>query len=146
MDIIIKMTGRPPKKSTSISVWKDKELPLTMKLRAGIHRVQKRMKFVRPFEGPVSIILYVSAPSTLDRKKYGYVGDLDSFVAGICDAVQSAHINVIKYDKKFEYPKEIGPDKPLLINDDSQIAEIVARKTESESPGYTLIVHPLENR
>lgn len=141
-DIRVEMDGRPPKKGSSGSIWSGKELPLTMNLRMEIYKKQKESGNILPFEGSVSVILVVAAPLILDVKEYGYVGDLDSFIAGVCDAIQPAPPDIIKSNKEFMGPKEIGLDKPLLIKNDSRVAEIIAKKTESKSHGYTLIVRP----
>lgn len=143
-DIQVEMSGTPPKKGSNGSIWNGERRQHTMDLRMEMYKKQKKAGNTLPFEGPVSVTLVMAAPLILDVKESGYVGDLDSFVAGVCDAIQPAPYEIIKSNKEFLGPKEIGLKKPLLINNDSQITEIHARKIESEFYGYTLTVRPLQ--
>ena len=73
-----------------------------------------------------------------DPKKF--IGDLDSFVLGVCEYLQRA----VPKDKTFTLSPlfngkpEIGPEVPLIIKNDSQIVEINAKKMFDENLHYSV--------
>lgn len=129
--------GRPPRKSS----WGTDEAVLIAELRL------KALESLRKaglscFSGPVKLELVMYAPNIMNiENKQTYVGDLDTFVAGICESLQPAPINPdLIIDPIFDCRNDIGPKIPLIINDDSQVVSIIARKIESEKPHYTVII------
>lgn len=70
-------------------------------------------------------------------------GDLDSFIAGICDGLMAASPDA-KIDSAFDDPdlKPIHPSKTIAIEDDSQVIGITARKviSDEQTPWYEVIL------
>ena len=127
--------GKPPKKSQ----WGTEDAPLVAKLREVALDARKNVGMDGYYEGPIKLKLTIYAPNIVDvdHKPTGdddptkFIGDLDSFVAGVCEYL---HKGPKKGENKFEPHSifddkpEIGPDIPLIIFDDSQIVEINAKK------------------
>jgi hypothetical protein len=68
------------------------------------------------------------------------VGDLDTFISGICDGLQAADQNVKKFAPVLQDAEDINPKMPILIKDDMNIVKIVATKAFRESLGYKISV------
>ena len=78
-----------------------------------------------------------------DPKKY--VGDLDSFVAGVCESIQPAPKNFDrKISKIFDGHEDVGPDVPLIVDDDCQVVKVVARKIPNEKIYYVVKIEPID--
>ena len=100
------------------------------------------------FEGPVKLKLIVYAPNILDihYKQTGdddpkkFVGDLDSLIAG-GEYLQPAPTNPdITIHEIFNEKNDIAPNIPIIVNDDSQIVEINAKKEVDYSLHYRVEV------
>jgi len=65
-----------------------------------------------------------------------YVGDLDSLVAGVCEYLQPAPNNRELDLSHFDEMNEIGPNVALIVENDSQIVEINAKKIHDEILHY----------
>ena len=125
--------GKPPKKSN----WGKDDADLVIRFRE--EALKARTKAERPdcFHEFVKLNLIVYAPNTTDMKykqtgnddPKRYVGDLDSLVAGVCEYLQPAPNNPdLKINPILKEKKEIGPDVALIVENDSQIVEINAKK------------------
>ena len=94
----------------------------------------------------IKLHVVVFSPITYDRNiaQHQHLGDLDSLVAGICDYIHKGPINndgSFKPNPKFYDHPEIGPDKSLIIEDDSQITKIIAEKKESNQTYYKIKIN-----
>ena len=140
--ILVEVEGRPPKKHGEKSMWaRSDEAPLVARLRS--KALEERTKAgLSKCPRVRSLELEVYAPAAqLER-----VGDLDSFVTGVCDCLQAATGTVLPFlDPVFSEPgnEDIHPRIPLLIENDAQITTIVARKLTAPPGGgitYKVVV------
>lgn len=140
--------GKPPRKSS----WGD-DANSILKLRLESLKARNRVGLASCFIGPVKLTLTMFAPNVTDMKykqsgdddPRKYVGDLDSFVAGVCESLQPAPTNFDrKISKIFDDYPDIGPDIPLIVENDSQVTTIVAKKILSEKSYYTIKIEPDE--
>lgn len=141
MRITVTVDGRPPRKNGAQSLWNSPESGRVLELRLGIRREQDRMENRDLFDDPVRVELEVFAPNVLDRgNSQTYVGDIDTFVAGICETIQKADGNVKQVSDVFDGHDDVRPELPMLIMDDAQVAEISAKKTKDGDERYILTV------
>lgn len=142
MKIVVEVDGRPPRKKKKGSIWGD-DWEYTLKLRQAVLKQMRAQGITGPHEGWVGITLRVYAPN-INRADHEYVGDIDAFVSGVCDAIQSAHPNVRNPSPIFKKHGSVGPDVPLVIRDDMQVREIYAKKIEESNEDkegrYVLII------
>jgi len=137
------VTGKPPKKSQ----WGTDDADLVVKLREAALIARKNDGFPEGYEGNVKLNLIIYAPNIVDvdyqqtgdddPKKF--IGDLDSLVAGVCEYLHKGPKkgeNNFEPSPLFDYKPEIGPEVPLIIDDDSQIVEIDAKKELDETTHY----------
>ena len=139
---VIKFTvdGRPPRKGTK-SCWADEgEYVLKLRKKALEAKTKEGIDY---FSGPVKLELTVFDQNIGTREdRSDYHGDLDTLVAGVLDSLQPAPTNPgFEMDSILDN-NEIDPTKPLLIEDDSQIVTIVAKKIEKKENKYTVIIRP----
>lgn len=74
-------------------------------------------------EGPVHLIVRIYA--------HPEMGDLDSFVSGICDGLMAAHPLVLVDPSLWsDLPEEARPDRPIMFVDDRVITKIEAERCE----------------
>lgn len=139
MRIKVTVDERPPRKSGAQSLWNSQESCRVLKLRLAIRQEQDRIGNRDLFNGPVRIELVVFAPNILVRDNT-YVGDADTFVAGVCETIQKADGNVKTVSDVFDGHDDVRPELPMLITDDAQVAEISAKKTKDVKERYTLTV------
>lgn len=124
--------GRAPRKSQ----WGKEDAKLIFRLREEALKARNEAGYHNFFTCPVKITLRVYAPNvddryrkqTMDNDPSAYVGDPDSFVAGICEALQPAPTNPEIDIKIFEGHDEIGPKTPLIIKDDAQVTTMTLKK------------------
>lgn len=128
MIITVEVRCRPPRKGKTVSVWGN-DGEYTLRLRQAVLGQMKIMGIAGPHEGWVRITLKVYAPN-IGRVNHQYIGDIDAFVSGVCDAIQPAHTNVRDPSPVFEGHPDVAPDVPLVIRNDSQVREVVAKKIE----------------
>jgi len=134
------IAGKPPRKSN----WDGDDVQQVIKLREEALKARTEAGLTDCFHKPIKFTLIVYAPNItdLEYKQTGdddpkkYVGDLDSFVAGVCEYLQPAPKNPELGFNHFDGKEEIGPLVPLIIENDSQIIEINAHKEESETQSY----------
>ncbi len=133
---------KPPRKSQ----W-GKDAKLIIKLRESALKARNDEGINEYFTGRVKLNLIIYSPNVTDLnyKQSGnddpekFVGDLDSFVAGVCDYLQKGPKkgeNKFEPSSLFDDKSEIGPDVPLIIYDDSQIVEINAKKESDDKIHY----------
>ncbi len=138
---------KPPKKSQ----WGKDDAKLIIKLREAALKARNDAGIEKPHTGHVKLNLTIYAPNiaNLNYRQTGnedpekFVGDLDSFVAGVCDYLHKGPIdgeNNFKTHPLFYDKHEIRPDVPLIINDDSQIIEINAKKESDDTIHYRVEV------
>ena len=78
------------------------------------------------------------------------MGDLDSFISGVCDGLQAADSMVLPYlHKIFQEPgrKGIDPRRALLIDNDAKVVSITARKValdENRDTYYEVAIEPIQ--
>lgn len=128
MRIEFTVEGRPPRKQQTTSMWSQpKEAKLVANLRVKALEAMKKAGLNECFNSHVSLDITLVTPySILER-----IGDLDTFITGICDGLQAAHNNAhTSIHELFQNPaySEIDPRRPLLIMNDSQIMSITAKK------------------
>jgi len=139
--------GKPPKKSN----WDTEDTYLVIKFREEALKARTNAGLDDCFHESVKLNLIVYAPNTTDMKykqtgdndPNRYVGDLDSLVAGICEYLQRAPNNPELDFGHFDGKDEIGPTIPLIIENDSQIVEINAKKIHDETLHYHVEIEPL---
>jgi hypothetical protein len=125
----------PPKKDAARSMWmKPFQVERLKRLRlAAVSAVTESGKVVPT--GLVHLSVHIYAPPEL--------GDLDSFVSGICDGLMAAH-PLVPIDPSLwsELPEEARPDRPIIFVDDRVITKIEAERHEADSFGirYELVL------
>lgn len=145
MRIRVEVKGKPPRKNGCRSLWNKSESERVLNLRLAVHKEQKKLGINGPLEGCVKIGLEVFAPNITDiESNMTYVGDADTFVAGICESIQPAHKNVKKISPVFKGHAEVKPNIPLAINDDAQVTEINARKIKNKNEKYVLVIETVD--
>ena len=140
--ISFKVRGElPPKKGGDISMW-GKEATDTERTR--LIALRKAALADRgsqgPFEGDVRLSLRVHIGFSDKREGETGSGDLDTFVAGVCDGLMKAHYNTLKnksWHPRFDRPvnAEVHPKHAIAYRDDSKITEIRAKKTVASAAG-----------
>jgi hypothetical protein len=133
--IVDRIEGLPPKKDGAKSMWDKANIELA-------RLVNLRQATLAAFAGDpplfknIAIKLRVYVGPVNSRS----IGDLDNFVTGICDGLQSAHPGVRPGGRWCEPDCEaIHPRNAVAILDDVQVISIGAKKVVGdESPWYTL--------
>lgn len=142
----IEVNGRPPKKRTATSCWSNETFaPLLLHLRSKLLEGKKRLGLTDCFRCPVRLELSVFAPNVMDTT-HDYVGDLDSLVAGVFEALQQAPSNPdIKIHPIFLAQEfaQIGPTVPLIVENDAIVVEVIARKIRHAEEHYKVVIEPL---
>ena len=134
--------GKPPQKSE----WGAADLDSIIKLRETALKARNDAGYSESIQGEIQLHVVVFSPITYDRNiaQHQHLGDLDSLVAGICDYIHKGPINddgSFKPNPKFNDHPEIGPDKSIIIEDDSQITKIIAEKKESNQTYYKIKIN-----
>ena len=148
MKIKFRVEGKPPKKDGSQSLWSEKstQAPLVFQLRQKALEARKEAKIDECFHELVKLEVKVYSPYITKKDHHQHVGDLDTLVAGIFEAIQPAPKNeTLRPHKIFDENPEIIPSIPLLVEDDSFIVSINAEKIQSDSTYYTVEIIPIEN-
>ncbi len=136
--------GRPPRKNGSKSCWASDEAHYVLTLRTKAYEAKNKAK-LDLLTTPVRIELTIFAPNITNRSNsQTYIGDLDTFVAGVCESLQPADSKVIP-NIIFKDKEEIHPHKPLILKDDAQVVEVLAKKTFDTKEHYTILIESLEN-
>jgi len=139
---------RPPKKHGEKSMWAlDEEAPLVALLREKALEARSEVGLNDCFHSWVVLELTVFVP----RSRLESIGDLDSFVAGVCDGLQAADRKALPYlHKIFREPGQEGidPERALLIGDDAKVVSIVAKKValgEAQDVYYKVAVESISD-
>jgi len=141
--ICFDVNDKPPRKSQ----WGKDDAKLIIKLREAALKARNDLNISKCFSGRVKLNLIIYSPNVTDLNYVQsgnddpekFVGDLDSFVAGVCDYLHKGPKtgeNNFEPSPLFEDKPEIGPDVSLIICDDSQIVEINAKKEVRETTSY----------
>lgn len=140
--IKFKVDGRPPRKGTK-SCWSS-EGERVLKLREKALEFRTNAGLDDCFDGPVKVELTVYDPNITKRKNtHDYHGDLDTFVAGVLDSLQPAPTNPgFKMNPILKRRSDLDPSKPLIIEDDSQVVTIVAKKIKDDERRYIIVIRP----
>ena len=147
--IKFKVDGKPPQKSQ----WGTDDAILVIKLREAALETRTKIGLAKCFTTPIKLKLTVYAPNIDDRdyKQTGdndpkkYIGDLDSLVAGVCDYLYHGPelVNNFVPSPLFDTKPEIGPQVSLIIEDDSQITNIISEKKVSDSLYYVVEIESI---
>ncbi len=145
--ISFEVKGRPPRKLRDRSLWSsDEEAPLVKKLREKALEARNK-KIDDCFHGKIKLNLSIYTNKILDKSGiHDYVGDLDSFVSGVCESLHPANIEALNYlHSVFKNNVKIYPDKPILFDDDSQVIDINAKKSSSKESYYVISIEGSKN-
>lgn len=136
------VVGKPPRKSS----WGE-DTDSILKLRIEALKARNMAELSSCFTGPVKLTLTMFAPNVMnikykqtgDEDPRKYVGDLDSFVAGVCEALQPAPTNFDrKISKIFEGHEDVGPEVALIVKNDCQVTKIIASKIQNKKMYYVV--------
>ena len=144
MKISFRVCGKPPKKSSKGSIWTYADRPeQVIALRKSAEEAKRKTSTDNLLCGPLKVKLTIYSPQFITKREdtHNYIGDLDSFVAGVCDSLMQANENVTPH-KIFKEHK-IDPKKPLIIEDDSNITAIEASKIQDDEEYYTVMVEEI---
>lgn len=139
--INFQVKGRPPRKNGAQSCWsiKNKEWELIYKLREEAFNAKILSGVDDYFTTNVKITISIFAPNLTKKDEHTHIGDLDTFVAGIFEAIQPAPKNAtLVIDEKLKNHPDIGSEISLLIEDDSFITEINAKKIKNDETFYEI--------
>ena len=117
----------PPKKDGAKSMWaKDDETPqFIVALREKALEARSKVGLNECFDSLVAIEFTLFVP----KSQLESIGDLDNFIAGICDGLQAADKKVEPHPI-FNMPgrEGIDPSQALLIENDAKVVSITAKK------------------
>ena len=139
--IKFKVEGRPPRKSGLKSCWsiRGKEWELIYKLRDCAFEAKKPYGIDDYFKTNAKISIIIYTPYLTKKDEHEHIGDLDTFVAGIFEAIQPAPQNkTLVIDEKLKNHPDFGSEIPLLIEDDSYITEVNAKKIKNDDTFYEI--------
>jgi len=146
MRVEFTVTGLPPKKHGEKSMWaRSDEAPRVASLRKKAFEARTQARLDGPFHSLVTLELKIF----VQKSKLESIGDLDSFIAGVCDGLQAADPKVLPYlHKVFQEAVMEGaaPRHALLIENDAKVVSITARKVtleENQEVYYKVAVEPL---
>jgi len=139
--IKFQVEGRPPRKTEDRSCWsiRSKEWEYIYKLRECAFNAKKldNVDWCVTTNAKISIIIH--ATNLTKKDEHEHIGDLDTFVAGIFEAIQPAPQNpTLDIDKKLKNHPDFGSRIPLLIEDDSYITEVNAKKIKNDVTFYEI--------
>lgn len=137
MEIKFKVNGLPPKKDGAQSMWgKPLETERLIALRSA---ALSALKGQPPPRSNIKLTLKIC----IGRKNDRSIGDLDTFVTGICDGLMAAYPGS-KLDAHWDGQRyhHIHPNKTIAIVDDSQVMSIQAEKLigSTDQQWYEVIV------
>jgi hypothetical protein len=130
MRVRFTVKGRPPKKHGEKSMWaRNDEAPRIASLREKALETRTKLGINDCFHSLVSLELRIFVP----KSRIESIGDLDNFITGVCDGLQAADSKVLPYlHRIFSEPgrEGIDPKKALVIENDSKVVSILAKKIE----------------
>ena len=123
--IRFRVDGLPPKKDGANSMWgKPLEAERLVSLRKA---ALKAMNGRSPMKNNIGLSISVCVGSKNDRS----VGDLDTFITGICDGLMKAAPRCKLCTEIWDRAENsIRPNKVIAIDDDSQVVSIQAVKVK----------------
>jgi len=143
MQIEFTVEDCPPKKHGEKSMWDSKiEAPRVASLREKAYEARLRAGFHDCFRGLVELEITVFVP----KSQLETVGDLDNFIAGICDSLQAADVKIPSFHKTFHKLAEdnkLHPKHPILIDNDAKVVSIIGKKValdERQGIYYKVVV------
>lgn len=147
MRIEFTVEGRPPKKHGEKSMWarNDEAFPIAL-LRERALQARRKLGINDCFRSLVSLELTIFIP----KSRLESAGDLDNFVTGVCDGLQAADPKALPYlHSIFHEPRRAGidPRQKLLIEDDSKVVSIAAKKvgvSEDKEIHYKVAVETVQ--
>lgn len=127
----------PPKKDGSQSMWgKPIEVERLIALRKAAFQALEEHQ---PLNSNIKLTLNIHIGPVNNRS----IGDLDTFIAGVCDGLMAAASNS-KLDPIWIRPElqHIHPKETIAIVDDSHVIDIHAKKIigNTEPPWYQVIL------
>ena len=146
--IVFQVDGKPPQKSE----WGGKNAPLVIDLRKAALKARMDAGLSDCIKTPVKLTLevYATNPDKMDYRQKGdddeekYSGDLDSMIAGVCDYLSRSKEepgrNNFVPNSLFDDAREVYPNIKILIEDDSLIQIINAKKIISDEPYYVVTI------
>jgi hypothetical protein len=123
-EIKFHVEGLPPKKNGANSMWgNEQESERLVKLRK---KALAKMVGYDIMKRNIHLTIEVCVGTKNDRS----VGDLDTFVTGVCDGLMKATPQCKFCKKVWEAPEnqDVRPELPIAIDDDSQVIGIQAAK------------------
>jgi len=137
--------NKPPKKMSTGSMWSENsnQIELVKNLRQKAFDAIQKVRMNEPFHDSVKLTLTVYAPNILIRKdRHDYLGDIDSIVGGVFEALQPAPTNPdLKVHPELKNAKDIGSDVPLIVSDDAQITTAIGKKIKRDGKiSYTVLI------
>jgi hypothetical protein len=142
MRIEFSISGRPPKKHGEKSMFsRSDEVEYVAKIREEALKARSKFGIDNCFSSWVRLELLVFARDVEN------IGDLDTFVSGVCDALQAADLKVLPHlHPIFERNKSIDPRIPILLEDDKKVVSIVAQKMQATKDYYTVIIESVDSK
>lgn len=131
----------PPRNHRAMSMWGlDDQAPRVIALREQALKARAQAGMGGPIQGPACLKVEIYVP----KSKLWLRGDLDSLLAGVCDALHAAPPNA-KPNALFVSPEHanVAPKLAILIKNDSQLVEVSARGhelAEGQEPYYVVAV------
>ena len=148
MKLSFSVEGKPPKKDGGTSLWseKSKQSPLVFKLRAEAVDAKKQAGLKGPFHGNLKLELKVFSPYITYKDQHNHVGDLDTLIAGVFEAIQPAPKNeTLNPNPIFKTNPDIDPEIPIITEDDSQIISVKSEKIKSDKIYYTVFIETVSD-
>ena len=139
--INFKVQGRPPRKSGLKSCWSNggKEWEYIYKLRECAFNAKKLAGVDDYITTNAKISIIIHTLYLTKKDEHEHIGDLDTFVAGIFEAIQPAPQNkTLVIDEKLKNHPDFGSEIPILIEDDSYITEVNAKKIKNDETFYEI--------
>ena len=151
MSVEFTVQNIPPRKDGANSMWsKDSEAPRIIALRKAAFDEMQKTGIFEPFQSSVRLeFTLFAARSHFSFVSGNYIGDLDTFITGICDGLQAAHGNEQPAHPLFQSLQNTAIDfrHDLLIKNDAHVVSITAKKVpidNQQQPYYRVIVEPVE--
>lgn len=149
MKVEFTVEDRPPRKYSGKSMYnKPGEVKYVVLLRKKAFEAREKLDLREPFHSHTALELTVFAP----RDQLESMGDLDSFITGVCDGLQKAHplaLRHLDHELYKEHGRErIDPENELLLDDDAKIVSITARKVsldedQDQKIHYKVTIEPV---
>ena len=119
----------PPKKHGRKSMWNRKtEAGRLIVLREkALHKMRSQPLFTGNIRLTLNVHVGCQARVVVKAGEKGF-GDLDNFVSGVCDGLMVADPKVIPDPSLWPEDSAVYPTATIAIEDDVQVAEIVAKK------------------